>query len=83
MATTAVAGPAFGPRQDRDRYTVRLAIGLGQVTPPAARLLLLSRVGRCPVLKPNKAVKKLREAVIPAGGWAPSWAATPPGTGPC
>ena len=47
MATTAVAGLAFGPRQDRDRYTVRLAIGLGQVTPPAARLLLLSRVGRC------------------------------------
>ena len=69
MAATAVAGLAFGPRQDRDRYTVRLTAGLGQVTPPAARLMLLSRVGRCPVLKQNKAVKKLREAVIPSGGW--------------
>ena len=32
MAAAAVVGLAFGPRQDRDRYTARLAVGLGQVT---------------------------------------------------
>ena len=70
MAATAVAGLAFGPRRDRDHYTARLTEALGQVTPAAARLQLLSRADRCPVLKAQaKAVKQLREAVIPPGGW--------------
>jgi hypothetical protein len=78
MAAVAVASLAYGNRRDRDQYTRQLADGLRQVTPPTARLQLLTRAARCPVLKAgSKAVIALREAVIPAGGWAAEFGGLP------
>ena len=75
MAAIAVAGLAVGERRDRDRYTTQLAKGLQQISPPTARLQLLTRIIRCPQLEPqSKAVMALREAVVPAGGWEQEFA---------
>jgi hypothetical protein len=70
MAAAAVAGLAFGGQEDRDRYTRQLADALAQVTPPSARLHLVSRAVRCPPLNPkSKGVRRLGDVAVPAGGW--------------
>ena len=75
MAATAVAGLAFGRWRDQDRYIGQLTEALPQVTPPTARLQLLSKIIRCPLLKPqSKAVRDLRAAVVPGGGWEAEFA---------
>jgi hypothetical protein len=70
MALAAVAGLAYGLPRDRDRYSAQLADNLGQVSPAAARLLLLRGIdrGSAPRLQPAMA-KRLADQIIPPGGW--------------
>jgi hypothetical protein len=70
LSAVAAAGLAFGARRDRDRYAAQLADNLSRVIPPVARLPLVRDIERGPLLgSRSAAAKRIREQVIPAGGW--------------
>jgi hypothetical protein len=73
MAGVALIALAFGSPRDRQNHAKLLADSLEAVTPAPARLRLLTGIEYCPVLKPTAAsTQRLREVVIPPGGWLES-----------